>query len=249
MSPKEAIVFKASDDTGDFSDDPYAAELKLLDISCHIISVLSFDFINLDELDKRLARSDCYAGIIFSSPRVVDAVRRCSKVSEWKDKLAFAVGKKTAEDVQRLGLKPLGEESGTGANLADYILKYPIEKPLLMPCGNLATDTILNKLKGSGIEIERIVVYNTVTSVKLEENIRKVVENCQNLNFVLYFSPSGVKATMPLLKKVGVDFSTIKFGAIGPTTEAALQEFVKVSFLADRPTPQHFASALTPHLS
>lgn len=36
----------------------------------------------------------------------------------------------------------------------------------------------------------------------------------------------------------------LQFGAIGTTTEAALSKVGKVSFVAEKPSPQHFAAAL-----
>ncbi|KAF6214472.1 hypothetical protein GE061_009215 [Apolygus lucorum] len=245
MVKKHAIIFKASGDEGNSDRDPYAGALSALDVDCEVVQVLNFDFLNLDELEKRLENPQSYSGIIFSSPRVVEAVGKCLKdAPAWANLFAFAVGEKTATEVEHLGLKPSGSETGIGSALAEHILKCTISKPLLLPCGNLATNTIADTLREGGLEVDQLVVYQTVSNPELEEKIRNVIEKFPTLDYLLYFSPSGVKATIPLLREMGVDLSSVKFGAIGRTTEAALAEHGGAAFVAEKPTPQHFADAL-----
>ncbi len=54
-------------------------------------------------------------------------------LAEWKKLASYVVGLSTSEAAQNLGLKPLGEESGSAEKLAEFIVggqsKLPLERP------------------------------------------------------------------------------------------------------------------------
>uniref|UniRef100_A0A0A9XBQ0 Uroporphyrinogen-III synthase n=1 Tax=Lygus hesperus TaxID=30085 RepID=A0A0A9XBQ0_LYGHE len=132
MVRKHAILFKAGGDDGNPDVDPYAGTLGALDIDCQVVPVLNFDFLHLEELEERLKNPQSYSGIIFSSPRVVEAVGKCIKnAADWANLFAFTVGEKTASEVEQLGLKPSGSETGIGSALAEHILSCPDRQTLV----------------------------------------------------------------------------------------------------------------------
>ena len=67
MAAKDVVIFKADNST----KDPYEAVLTgEADInSVEIVPVISFSFINADDLYEKLKRPENYAGIVFTSPR------------------------------------------------------------------------------------------------------------------------------------------------------------------------------------
>ncbi|CAH1404310.1 unnamed protein product [Nezara viridula] len=243
---KGALVFKSSFDEVNSSTDPYIEKLKELHINCHPVKALDFEFCNLAELSEKLQNHDQYDGIIFSSPRCVAAVEMCvGDLSQWKYNRAFVIGEKTAETVGiKLGLVPEGQASGNASNLASYILNQPIKKPLLLPCGDLAKETLGDILTQGNISLDKIVVYKTVPDPNLESSIRNILSS-HKINFIVCFSPSSINFSLPLLKKCGINLSIVEWIAIGPSTEnCLLKHKLKVGCVADKPTPESLAKAM-----
>lgn len=72
-------------------------------------------------------------GIIFSSPRCVQAVEKCDiPLSEWSKRKIFAVGGKTADLIRALNLEPIGEHSGNANNLSEFIVNGILFKYVLL---------------------------------------------------------------------------------------------------------------------
>ncbi|XP_073969932.1 uroporphyrinogen-III synthase-like isoform X2 [Rhodnius prolixus] len=189
---------------------------------------------------------DVDSGIIFSSPRCVKAVSMAADdITKWENHRIFVVGEKTGKLVETdLGLRTEGGSSGNAKALAEYILKQDINKPLLLPCGNLSRETLSKTLNDGGIKFDRIVVYTTITNPNVESNIKEVFDKLK-IRYILYFSPSAVNVTFPIFTKLGLDLDLIKWAAIGPTTESELlKHSVQVTIVAESPTPEHFAAAL-----
>lgn len=90
------------------------------------IKTLVFNYKNLPSLKEKLQRPQDYSGIVFSSPRCVNAVRLAMKEcgALWKCKDNFAVGEATFEAAKReLGLVCRGSDTGNANNLAGLILR------------------------------------------------------------------------------------------------------------------------------
>ncbi|XP_048843847.1 uroporphyrinogen-III synthase isoform X2 [Brienomyrus brachyistius] len=148
------------DDSG---PDPYIKELELCGHKATLIPVLSFTFVSLETLCQKLLQPEKYGGLIFTSPRTVEAARACleahSKMEEWdasvKDRwnvrLVYVVGKATAALVRSLGLLPQGEDSGTASVLSQFILENaadePQKSPFLFPCGSIKREVLPTTLR------------------------------------------------------------------------------------------------------
>lgn len=82
-------------------------------------------------------------------------------------------------------------------------------KPLLLPCGNLKLDTLETLLANGGVQTEPVEVYETVTCPDLQSMLSESLAQYKP-SYIVYFSPSGVDATLPLLRDSGLNFGEIK---------------------------------------
>lgn len=244
--------------------DPYIKELAEYGHSATLIPVLSFKFVSLNVLSYKLFQPEKHGGLIFTSPRAVEAVKMClessSRRSEWdavKDqwnrKSVYVVGKATASLVEALGLTSCGEHSGTADVLSRLIIdrERPEIQPLLFPCGSLKREVLPTALRQNGIPLETLTVYQTAEHPDLEKNITHYFTKQGLPASIAFFSPSGVKFCLDTLKALaGTQLDQIKFAAVGPTTADALEaEGLRVSCTAEKPTPQHLAKGIAQALS
>jgi len=148
------------------------------------------------------------------------------------------VGQATSNAVKSLlGLDSLGEESGSAEVLARFIIKNT-KNPgkLLFPKGNLAKDTLEHVLESHKISLDHIVVYETETNKELG----KLLEKKDFPKWIVLFSPSGVRSSLPALKEIhGENVSNIRIVAIGPTTKKEIEDLgYKVFRTASNPSPE-----------
>uniref|UniRef100_A0A1B6LB83 Uroporphyrinogen-III synthase n=1 Tax=Graphocephala atropunctata TaxID=36148 RepID=A0A1B6LB83_9HEMI len=243
---KAVLVFKAiSDDLGD--KDPYVNILADKGFSVQTIPVLEFKFRNLIVLKEKLDRPDRYGGIIFSNPRcvqaVADAIGGADELpDEWRKLSVFAVGETTARQAKDM----LDLNTTTSSNVAtttSTIVKKRSLKPLLLPTGNIQLDTLDRLLSKQGVATDLVEVYTTVPHPQVEENLQAALEDSIP-HYIVYFSPSGVHSSYPILKEA-VDVKETKWISIGPTTGAAIESYgLKVSASASKPTPECLAEAI-----
>lgn len=76
----------------DSGSDPYIKELGSYSLEATLIPVLSFEFTSLDSLFDKLSHPECYGGLVFTSPRALEAIKICLKEKskkEGKYKLIF----------------------------------------------------------------------------------------------------------------------------------------------------------------
>nr|XP_003218642.1 PREDICTED: uroporphyrinogen-III synthase [Anolis carolinensis] len=240
--------------------DPYIEELGSHGLEATLIPVLAFEFISLQSLFEKLSCPEQYLGLIFTSPRAVEAIKLCladkSKKEDWKNylrekwntKSIYVVGKATAVLVAELGLIPQGENSGNAEKLSGYICsrESPNSLPLLFPCGSLKRETLPTILREKGIALEILTVYQTTQHPDLQESLRNYFSQQGVPASITFFSPSGVKYCLKQIMKLSGDLITqIKFAAIGPTTAEALEtEGISVSCTATSPTPQDLTTGI-----
>nr|XP_058909851.1 uroporphyrinogen-III synthase isoform X4 [Kogia breviceps] len=98
-----------------WGQDPYIRELGLYGLEATLIPVLSFEFLSLPSFLEKLSHPEGYGGLIFTSPRAVEAVELCLE----KDNRAA---------VNKIGLHTEGENCGNAEKLAEYICsRIPME--------------------------------------------------------------------------------------------------------------------------
>jgi uroporphyrinogen-III synthase len=81
----------------------------------------------------------------------------------------------------------------------------------LFPCGNLKRDELSTKLSKKGVNVIEVRVYQTQVHQQLEQRLQEII--LQNSGFpeiVVYFSPSGIKFTVPVLEKMEVPLHQLK---------------------------------------
>ncbi|XP_064001375.1 uroporphyrinogen-III synthase isoform X2 [Pogoniulus pusillus] len=222
----------------DSGPDPYITELGEYGFEATLIPVLSFEFISLEGLFEKLSCPESYGGLVFTSPRALEAIKIClrenskneawskSLKQRWNTKPAYVVGKTTASLVEEIGLSSHGEKSGNAEKLAEYICSR--EKlnslALLFPCGALKREVLPTILREKGIALESLIVYQTTQHSDLQESLSSYFSQQGIPACIVFFSPSGVRFCLQHIQKLSGNFiNTIKFAAIGPTTAEAME--------------------------
>ncbi|CAL8380014.1 unnamed protein product [Gadus morhua 'NCC'] len=244
---------------GEAGPDPYIQELAARGHEATMIPVLSFKFVSLNNLSDKLFQPDKHGGLIFTSPRAVEAVKMCVEAEgrgeewrlikdKWNAKSVYVVGKATGDMVRQLGLKPLGEDSGT----ADILSRLIIQRenafllPLFFPCGSIKREVLPTALRDNGVPLETLTVYQTAEHPDLQESLTSYFTQKGTPASIAFFSPSGVKFCLETVRELSSERLTrIKFAAIGPTTaDAMTAEGLCVSCSADKPSATGLAAAI-----
>ncbi|XP_063163407.1 uroporphyrinogen-III synthase isoform X1 [Candoia aspera] len=219
----------------DGGPDLYIKELVSHGLKATLIPVLAFEFISLQTFFEKLFHPEQYHGLIFTSPRAVEAVRlclvdNCKKEAwknylreEWNAKSVYVVGKATAALVTEIGLKPQGEDCGNAEKLAGFIcshlcgfmlvtylwclIKWESSNslPLLFPCGTLKREMLPAMLKDKDIVLESVTVYQTSQHPDLQESLKNYFSQEGVPASVTFFSPSGVKYCLKQILKLSGD--------------------------------------------
>uniref|UniRef100_D3TQC3 Uroporphyrinogen-III synthase n=2 Tax=Glossina TaxID=44049 RepID=D3TQC3_GLOMM len=246
---RTVIIFKSESE----STDVYAEELHRHYFNPIFVPTLSFGFKNLDKLNAKLQHPDDYSGLIFTSPRCVEAVCKALKNNElpgaWKMLHNYAVGEVThnlaMSDLQQLFTH--GKQTGTARSLAEFIIETfdgGKDLPFLLPCSNLAQDTLNLKLHEAGFRVDACEVYETKCSADLAEHMARALSS-ENIEYMAFFSPSGVNCTYEYFKANNILLDNYRLVAIGPSTRRALEsKNLKVHCTAERPTVEHLIKVL-----
>lgn len=246
----EALIFKALTDDAD-GIDPYRTKLEEAGFRTLSVPVLDFEYCNLNELQQNIKNPSKFSGLVFTSQRAIKAVGSIKDVRSllggWKNHPVFVVGEGTSKILKKeLDLDGKGSSAGNASALADIILQSKYGHPLLFPCGSLKGDELLHKLSSNGINVVAVTVYETHVHEQLEQRLHEIVlHNSGFPEIVVYFSPSGINFTIPILEKMQVPLQQLKLVAIGPTTAAAILGYkLKASSVALKPTPEHLLEAI-----
>jgi uroporphyrinogen-III synthase len=167
----------------------------------------------------------------------------------------FVVGEATAKAISELNFKSIGaEHSGNADILADYIVSYYAQNEqglkeqssnLLFLVGDKRRDAIPNRLSKEGIGLDELLVYQTQPNEQFGNLLKAALEKYKSFDWVVFFSPSGVDATIELLYKWKV-MPSAKLAAIGPTTADFLQKKakIKVDVVAKKPDALSLAEGI-----
>lgn len=246
---RTVIIFKSESD----STDVYAEELQRHFFNPIFVPTLAFGFKNLEKLHAKLQHPDDYEGLIFTSPRCVEAVVKALENTEmpggWKMLHNYAVGEVThnmaMNELQQMFTQ--GKQTGNARALAEFIIDNhdgDKELPFLLPCSNLAQDTLNLKLREVGFRVDACEVYETKCSPELGEKMDHALKS-ENVEFLCFFSPSGVNCTHDYFKAKDIPMDKYRLVAIGPSTRRALEnKGLKVYCTAERPTVEHLIKVL-----
>lgn len=248
---KRVVLLKSESE----SADGYTSLLRENNFQPIFIPTLEFRFKLLDKLREKLTAPDSYSGIIFTSPRSVDACEEALneqhlKLDEkWKQLHNYCVGEVTHNlNHVALDLNTRGKHTGNANNLADFMFENlegaTLNLPFLFPCGNLRQDTLQLKLMDYGYFLDAIEVYETVAHSELEANLKRILID-DKAEYLAFFSPSGVNYTNAILQKLDVNLSNFKLIAIGPSTRKCMEtNGLKVYKTAEKPSVEYLVKAL-----
>ncbi|XP_044515174.1 uroporphyrinogen-III synthase isoform X2 [Gracilinanus agilis] len=245
----KVLLLKEPKDDGS-GQDPYIQELGSCGFEATLIPVLSFEFLSLQSFSEKLSHPEAYGGLIFTSPRAVEAVELClekagqlpvwkkSLKEKWLAKPAYVVGQATASLVRKLGLATEGEKCGNG--------EEPGTLPLLFPCGTLKGEALPKMLRQKGVPMESITVYQKIPHPGIQDALRSYFSSQGTPASITFFSPSGLSHGLSYIQEFSGDsFSQIKFAAIGPTTAQALTSAgLPLICTAEKPCPRDLAAGL-----
>ena len=143
-----------------------------------------------------------------------------------------------------LDLDSRGQHTGSAESLAHYISQIEKEGKFLFPRGNLARPTLVSVLTSSGLEVDEVTVYETITN-------RDLVSSLQSLevlpDYIVIFSPSGAAASLPILEKYHPEnLKQSKIIAIGPTSRAEIERLgFQVHKVVSKPSAESLGDLLT----
>lgn len=245
---KSVILFKSESE----GPDKFLKVLENTEFDGRSIPCLSFCFKNLGKLEDHLKSSSNYEGLIFTSPRAVKAVHEVKKsnpeiLNGWNTKENFSVGEATNSlAIELLNLETSGRDTGNAQNLSKMIIEKFKNKSsikFLCPSGNLRLGILEKNLNEVSISIEYVEVYETIEHPELATSIGNL--NMENVEFFVFFSPSGVDFSLPHLHEKGINLQNLKIIAIGPSTRKSLTEHDLNCFAeCGKPNPESLLSAL-----
>lgn len=242
------VLFKSESD----GRDKFAKLLGENDFDVRTIACVDFQFKDSELLREKLRDADRYEGIIFTSQRAVQSVHRAVAQREdltgWIGKSNYSVGESTSELARSLlGLATRGQQTGNAKELATFIVgshKDEAAKPFLFPSGNLKLDILETDLKAEAIVVECVETYETVQHPELDESIESL--KAAKTDFLVYFSPSGIKFSLPVLLKHKINLSDLKIIALGPSTRKSLEDNgLRCHRVCQNPSPESLLEALT----
>ena len=194
--------------------------------------------INTEELKKTL-KSFLQQNItaVFTSKNAVQAFDQIVNAEvPWK---IFCIGQSTKDLVSKIfGKEKISGTADNASALSDVILQDKEIKNVIFFCGKQRREELPQKLKTEGIEVEEIVVYETMeTPQKLS---RKIYDG------ILFFSPSAVNSFFSINKING----QTQIFAIGKTTADAIHKHInKDLIIAEVPGEEDMIEKVISHFS
>jgi len=188
-------------------------EAKELSIEIDVLSFIETETIHTTEVQQEIENALLQSSaVVFTSMNAVEAVadELDGLQPDWK---IYSIGTTTS----RLVKKYFGEEAIAGiansaSELADLIVDEGEDSELIFFCGDQRRDELPGILRNNDIEVNEIVVYQTVI---VPHKVDKKYHG------ILFFSPSAVESFFSNNKIAAL---TVLF-AIGNTTANALKKY------------------------
>ncbi|TDH68203.1 hypothetical protein CCR75_008095 [Bremia lactucae] len=228
-------------------------------LKAHFKNVLTYEYINSEQLCEVLTHLEQYSGILVTSPRSAIAVTNLVNALEPMQKLhvlkklrakpIFSVGAATSRELLPLKVTCKGDNAGSASALSDYLHRCRAlpadcrDKPMMFLCGDKRREILPESFRLRGLPLKELVVYQSC-AVK---NVTFPAE-CKVPNWIVFFSPSGIK----VVKDMNLPWESIRKAAIGTVTAAALHEhalstgkaFWNADVVAPKPNPDSLAGAI-----
>ncbi|BBB32281.1 uroporphyrinogen-III synthase [Thermotomaculum hydrothermale] len=190
--------------------------LKKIEITETDIEIAGFEAIKFKETEFEISDFSNFDWIFFGSKRGVEFFFKKINPENIKGLKIACVGKKTAEKLNKYGIKPDFIPSNYSSKhfFKEFSEKYNKVKGILFPTSDLSENTLENDFKSKGIEFKKITVYKTI---------------CGDLSFLpdfdgyIFLSPSSFKC---FIEKNPYDFLNKKIVcAIGSVTAEEIKKY------------------------
>ena len=213
---------------------------RILGLEPIIEPALDFEFPDYWDGVLKVINENPKSDWVFTSANGVKALKALIKngLQVRPEVQIFAVGSKTKEALEALGLEAKIPKTQDGSHLADLIIAEGKINSVIYFHGNLSRGELTDKLRSKNIEVLEVEVYRTkIKPVSLPEN---------PIQAVLFYSPSAVEG---FKQGHGFEGDLPALFAIGPTTAEALRnETDKGVEVADLPDTKELLKTVADHL-
>lgn len=207
------------------------------DISIDEVSFIETeDTISPDIHNRIIELSKQHITAIFTSANAVHAVKKLLPAQPaWE---IFCIGYQTKQMVsETFGDKNILGIADNGEQLAEEVIKLSKEKKIFFFCGNQRRKILPDKLKSNGIELEELIVYQTIETPKAVS---------KHYDGIFFFSPSGVRSFF----SANTITNAVQFFAIGNTTANEIKAFTKLPVLiSPHPDKEELVSMAIKHFT
>lgn len=188
---------------------------RILGLEPIIESALEFEFPEYWDGVLKVINEHAKSDWVFTSANAVKALGQLIKngLQVRPEVQLFAVGSKTKEALEGLGLDAKIPRIQNGEHLAELIIEEGKKDSVIYFHGNLSRDEMSDKLKDAGIEVIETEVYKTIISPVEMPNTP--------VDAILFYSPSAVEG---FKQGQGFENDLPALFAIGPTTAEALRQ-------------------------
>ncbi|POG75507.1 hypothetical protein GLOIN_2v1565459, partial [Rhizophagus irregularis DAOM 181602=DAOM 197198] len=108
-------------------------------------------------------------------------------------------------------------------------------------------DYLPNKLVESGFILKELLIYETRPNSLFPNELDKLLNYEKKIDWVVFFSPSGVDISLELLKNKLFEENDIKIASIGKTTSNHLEKIKKINVNITSPKPDAESLAKSIH--
>jgi uroporphyrinogen-III synthase len=147
---------------------------------------------------------------VFTSKNAVQAFLKIKdELPDYKLKKFYAVGNKTAEHLEKLGIQVEVPEREYAADLAKLIVAQNIQSVLFW-CGNLRREVLPDFLKEKNIALKELVVYDTIPQPKKITAYYDAIAFLSSSAVESFFSVNKISESIPLFAIGETTFQTLK---------------------------------------
>lgn len=237
LTGKRVAVTRAVHQSGSFEDLLRERGAVPLAYPCLSIQPVE-DFGPLDAALRRAVNGH-YSWLVITSVNTVNMLaarlNTLNLSAQALDLQIAAIGAKTARAVESwFSVRPqfVAEDSRSQGLAAS--LKVNAGTHVLLPQAEIAPTTLVDALSHSGIEVERIAVYRTISGGSGGVDLARLIQ-WKAVDAITFASPSAVRGFVSrMLDEAGQlpDLSNLVIGVVGPTTrQAALEAGLSVDVM------------------
>ena len=189
--------------------------LKKIEITEENISIIPVEAIKFEEADFSITDFSDYDRIFFGSKRGVKFFLKKTEKTDLKKFKIACVGEKTAEFLEKSGLKADFVPSNNSSEhfFNEFTEKYKNAKGILFPTSDISENTLKERFEKRGIKFRKITVYKTVCAdIQLNENI----------DAFIFLSPSSFKCFLE--QNPNTEFKGKTVCAIGKITAEEIEK-------------------------